>query len=101
MLSHSRLERVSVFRALCYALTVEKQQILLQGGISKNSRSTSSYRATEWRDMSFVDLLLLKNRENVAQNVEYIFSRSERFQFKSLLLGGGPWDKCGLAAKNT
>ena len=26
----------------------------------KNSRSTSSYRATEWRDMSFVDLLFFE-----------------------------------------
>ena len=49
--------------------------------------------------MSFVDLLFLKNSENVAQifeytGINYIFSRSERFQFKSLLLGGGggPWD---------
>ena len=42
--------------------------------------------------MSFVDLLFLKNRENVAQIFGYIFSLSERFQFKSLLLGGGPWD---------
>ena len=27
----------------------------------------SSYRATEWRDMSFVDLLFLENRENVPE----------------------------------
>ena len=40
--------------------------------------------------MSFVDLLFLKNRENVAQIFEYIFSRSERFQFKSLLPGKVP-----------
>ena len=58
----------------------------------KNSRSTSSYRATEWRDMSFVDLLFLKDRENAAQIFEYIFSRSERFQFKPLLLGEVPVD---------
>ena len=42
--------------------------------------------------MSFVDLLFLKNRENVAQIFENIFSPSERFQFKSLLLVGGPWN---------
>ena len=42
--------------------------------------------------MSFVDLLFLENRENVAQIFEYIFSRSERFQFKSLLHGEGPWN---------
>ena len=42
--------------------------------------------------MSFVDLLFFFNRENVAQIFEYIyiFSRSERFQFKSLLLGEVP-----------
>ena len=39
--------------------------------MAPNSRSTSSYRATEWRDMSFVDLLFFKNRENVAQISEY------------------------------
>ena len=47
-----------------------------------------------------VDLLFLKNRENVVQILD-VFSRSQRFQFKCLLLGGGPWDKCELAAKYT
>ena len=42
--------------------------------------------------MSFVDLLFLKNRGNVAQIFEYIFSWNERFQLKSLLPVGGPWD---------
>ena len=47
--------------------------------------------------MSFVDLLFLKNRENVVQIFDRIFSRSQRFQFKSLLLGeGGPWDNIML-----
>ena len=36
---------------------------------------------------ALVDLLFLKNRENLAQIFEYIFSWSECFQFKSLLLG--------------
>ena len=54
--------------------------------------------------MSFVDLLFLKYRENVAQKIfEYIFSQSERFLFKSSLLGGRSLEqhivKCGLAAK--
>ena len=34
--------------------------IILCFKMLKNSRSTSSYRATEWRDMSFVDLLFFE-----------------------------------------
>merc|ERR1712208_206336 len=45
----------------------------------------SSYRATEWRDMSFVDLLFLKTREN-------IYSLGRRSLGQHIV-------KCGLAAK--
>ena len=56
---------------------------------SKIADLQSSYRATRWRAMSFVDQLFLKNCENVSEIFEYIFSWSERYQFKSLFLGGG------------
>ena len=60
--------------------TLQGKQITLLLQLLKSSRSTSSYRATEWRDMSFLDLLFLKNSENVVQIFDYIFSRSQRFQ---------------------
>ena len=55
-----------MFRALCYALTVEKQQ-----------------------------MLFLKIREIVSPIFEYIFCRSERFQLKYLLLGEVPGTNVG------
>ena len=47
------------------------------------------YKAYNAPRYELLDLLFLKNRENVAQIFEYIFSWSERFQFKSLLLVPG------------